>query len=97
MMKLWERNDAPPHVDGAPGAAADPYLVLCHRPPEDAAAATAAIATSVEPGASPLGDGYGFHGTESDERPGLDGTGGVTEHTAVVYQWVRIATELLAR
>jgi hypothetical protein len=37
-MKLWERNDAPPHVEHAPGAGAHPYLVLCHRPPEDAAA-----------------------------------------------------------
>jgi hypothetical protein len=35
MMKLWERNDAP-QVDGAPGAGAHPYLVLCHRPPEEA-------------------------------------------------------------
>jgi len=91
MMKLWERNDAPPHVDGAPGAAAaDPYLVLCHRPPED-------IAISGDDGVAQVQDGYGHHGTESDERLGLDHRGGVTEHTAVVYQWVRIATELLAR
>jgi hypothetical protein len=91
MMKLWERNDAPPHVDGAPGAAAaDPYLVLCHRPPEDAA-------SSVHDGALHEQDGLVRHGTESDERLGLDHGGGVTEHTAVVYQWVRIATELLAR
>ena len=94
MMKLWERNDAPPHVDGAPGAAdAHPYMVLCHRPPEDATASSAHDGSPHAVG----GHGHGYDGTEGDERFGLDDRGGVNEHTAVVYQWVRIATELLAR
>jgi hypothetical protein len=91
MMKLWERNDAPPHVDGAPGAAAaHPYLVLCHRPPEEAA-------SSVRDSALHDQDGHAHDGTESHERFGLDERDRVSDHTAVVYQWVRIATELLAR
>jgi hypothetical protein len=74
MMKLWERNDAPPLVDGAPGATgAHPYLVLCHRPPEEAAA-------SSTPDGAP----------SDDANEGLDLDDSGRNSTAVVYQWVRI-------
>jgi hypothetical protein len=37
MLRTWERHDAPPHVEGAPGRRErrHPYLVLCHRRPEE--------------------------------------------------------------
>lgn len=80
MMKLWERTDAPPHVAGAPGAGARPYLVLCHRPPEDAAASGREAAPS-------------DHDAEPDDgvHEDLDLDGGDHHRTAIVYQWVRIA------
>jgi len=78
MMKLWERNDAPPHVDGAPGAGTRPYLVLCHRRPEDAAAA------------SDRGEAPSEHDAGDEDLEDLDLDGGGRYRTATVYQWVRI-------
>ena len=79
MMKLWERNDAPSHVDGAPGAAgAHPYLVLCRRPAEEAAASSA-------PDGTPSDADSDDDATEAFD---LDDTS--SNCTAVVYQWVRI-------
>jgi hypothetical protein len=84
-MRLWERNDAPPHVEHAPGAGAHPYLVLCHRPPEDAAAAAA---SDREDAPSYLFDDEADHADSTDE--GLDLDGGGQHSTATVYQWVRV-------
>jgi hypothetical protein len=82
MMRLWERNDAPPHVDGAPGAGARPYLVLCHRPPAEAAASGRGDAPSDHDIDHDVGD-------EARTHLGLDLDGG-RHRTATVYQWVRI-------
>jgi hypothetical protein len=78
MMRLWERNDAP-HVDGAPGASgAHPYLVLCHRPPEEPCGSAAPGEASSE-----IDDAiYDEHESDYDD--------GDRRRTAVVYQWVKI-------
>jgi hypothetical protein len=82
MQKLWERNDAPPHVAGAPGAGARPYLVLCHRPPEDDASGREAAPSDHD---AEIEDGV-----PSEAHEDLDLDGGNRHRTAIVYQWVRI-------
>ena len=78
MMKLWERSDETPPVDGAPGTAGThPYLVLCRRHTKESAGA--AVPDEV-PGQVP-DDG------DADAAFDLADRG---NHTAVVYQWVRI-------
>ena len=78
MMKLWERSDEAPQVDGAPGTAGThPYLVLCRRHTKES---TGAPVPDDAPGQVP-GD--------SDADAAFD-LGDRGDHTAVVYQWVRI-------
>jgi len=74
MMKLWERSDETPPVDGAPAAAGThPYLVLCRRHTKESAGPS--VPDEV-PG-------------DSDAAAAFD-LGDRGNHTAVVYQWVRI-------
>jgi hypothetical protein len=78
MMKLWERSDESPHVDGAPGTAGPhPYLVLCRRHTKESV------------GASVPDDAPGQVPGDSDDDATFD-LGDRGDHAAVVYQWVRI-------
>ena len=81
MMKLWERSDETPPVDGAPGTAGThPYLVLCRRHTKESAGAPV-------PDDVP-GQGPGAPGDSEDDAAFDLGDSG--DHRAVVYQWVRI-------